>query len=266
VRLAVLGDPVAHSLSPVLHTAALRAAGLPGSYVALQVDEPGMAHQAHRLRSGELDGVNITMPHKTTAAHLSDRVAEQARRTGAVNTWVRVADDIIGHNTDVAGVQHAWVWAGLPDDTPVLVLGAGGAAAAAVVALGGRRLFLAARRADSARRLLALTGVPAEQAPWGHPMPGAVVVNATPLGMKGERLPEGMVDQAAGLFDMAYGHRPTAASARAAELGIPAADGPMMLLGQAIESFRLWTGRVAPVDAMQKALDAELAQRVASPR
>jgi shikimate dehydrogenase len=260
----VLGDPVAHSLSPILHTAALRASGLPGGYVAIRADERGVAQHAVRLRAGKLDGANITMPHKARAAALSDRVAGPARRTGAANTWVRVGGDIVGHNTDVAGVGHAWRWAGLPVDAPVLVLGAGGAAAAALVALEGRHLFVSARHAASISRLIDVTGVGAEPLSWGQMVPGAVLVNATPLGMNGEELPEGMVDAAAGIFDMAYAHRPTPAAARAMELGLPAADGPTMLLGQAIESFRLWTGRTAPLDAMRAALDAALAQRVAA--
>jgi shikimate dehydrogenase len=87
-------------------------------------------------------------------------------------------------------------------------------------------------------------------------VPGAVVVNATPVGMKGERLPDGPVEAATGLLDMAYGFEPTPAVITALRLGLPVADGVAMLIGQAVESFRLWTGRAAPEDAMRAELEA----------
>lgn len=263
MKLAVLGDPVAHSLSPILHTAALRAAGICGSYEARRVDESGMAKAAAELRSGELDGANITMPHKDLAARLADRLAGDAARTGAVNTWVRIGGEIVGHNTDVAGIRLAWKWGGLPEDGPVLVIGAGGAAAAALVALEGRVLRIAARRPEAAAELVAAVGVDADVVPWAAPARDAVLVNATPVGMVGEELPGGFFEGAAGLFDMAYGEVPTPAVERAHRGGLPAADGPMMLLGQASGSFRLWTGRDAQLGIVRAALEDEIARRTA---
>jgi shikimate 5-dehydrogenase len=91
-----------------------------------------------------------------------------------------------------------------------------------------------------------------------------VVVNATPLGMQGEELPSCALDGAVGLFDMAYGATTTPAVRRAKERGIPVVAGEQMLLGQAMASFQLWTGRRAPEDAMRRALDASMASREAS--
>ncbi len=264
MKLAVLGDPVAHSLSPLLHGAALCAVGLAGTYGSRRVDAAGMREAAEEVRGGSLDGANITMPHKHLAADLADRCSDRARRSGAVNTWVRVGDEIVGHNTDVAGVRNAWRWAGLPTGAPVRVLGAGGAAAAALLALEDRTIYLTARRAEAAAETAARVGLEVAMVPWEVPVAGAVVVNATPLGMHGEVLPEAVLEGASGVLDMAYGSEPTPAVRWAAGEGLPVADGTDMLLGQAIESFRLWTGRQAPLADMRSALDRELVRRAAA--
>jgi len=261
VRLVVLGDPVAHSLSPLLHTVALAATGITGEYTARRVDHIGLGDAVAEIRTGALSGANVTMPHKEAAAGLCDRLAGPAVRIGAVNTLVKVGGEVVGHTTDVDGVRLAWTWAGLPDDAPVLLLGAGGAAAAACVALAGRVVMVSTRRPEAADALVDRIGDGVSAVPWGTGVAGAVVVNATPLGMHGEPLPVAVLADAAGLLDMAYGTRTTPAAAAVSGRGLPVADGPTMLLGQAVESFRLWTGRVAPVAAMRAALDAELARR-----
>ncbi len=255
MRLAVLGEPVAHSLSPALHTAALAAAGIPGEYVARTVDAHGLAGAVDELRHGELDGANVTMPHKHLAAELCDDLAATARRVAAVNTMVRVAGRVIGHNTDIAGVLHAWTWAELPRDAPVLILGAGGAAAAAAIALQAGPVTLSTRRLEASEQLMERLRIDAGIVPFGHAVPGAVVVNATPLGMRGERLPPAVLEQAVGVFDMAYGPDVTPAIEHCRQRGLAHAEGTSMLLGQAVESFRLWVGR-APLDAMRTALES----------
>jgi len=264
VRLAVFGDPVAHSLSPALHRAALDAVGIPGSYEAVRVDEAGMAEAVASIRRGTLDGANVTMPHKALALHLVDEASSEARRAGAVNTLVRVEGRVVGHNTDISGVAQAWRWGGLPAAGPVLILGAGGAAAAAVLALQDHTITVATRRPEAGLALLERLGVVGRARGLDVPGGGMVVVNATPLGMQGEELPSCALDGAVGLFDMAYGATTTPAVRRAKERGIPVVAGEQMLLGQAMASFQLWTGRRAPEDAMRRALDASLASREAS--
>jgi len=264
VRLAVVGDPVDHSLSPAIHNAALRTLGIEGSYVGHRVDATGMVDVVRDLLGGVLDGVNVTMPHKRLAARLVTRLAAEARRTDAVNALTRVGDEAVGHNTDVAGMVEAWGRAGLPVDRPVMVLGSGGAAAAALMALemiGAGPIGVVARSASSAHDLIDRLGVDSSVQPFGGTgFDGAVIVNATPLGMRGELLPVPL-EEVAGLFDMAYGTEPTPAVAAAVASAIPVADGVSMLLGQAAQSFRLWTGRPAPLDAMRAAVEVELARR-----
>ena len=254
LRLVVLGDPVSHSLSPAIHNAALSAAGIDGEYTARRVDADGMRRAITELREGTLSGANVTMPHKGLAAELADRLEPRAKRARSVNTLWSEGGLVRGDSTDIDGVITAWAWAGLPEDAPVLVLGSGGAAAAAILALEGRELTVAARRPDQAQALLAALAVDAQLASLGVPLPGAVVVNATPVGMRGEALPTEVVAASSGLFDMAYGSRPTPAVRLAREQGLPVADGPDMLLAQAAASFAIWTGVNPPLDEMRAAL------------
>lgn len=256
MRLAVFGDPIDHSLSPLLHNTALSATGLLGTYEARRVDAAGMEAAVVEIQAGDLDGGNVTMPHKELAARLCDRLAATSARAGAVNTLVRVGGQVVGHNTDIPGIRDAWRAAALPTASPILILGAGGAAAAAALALEGRELAITSRRPRRAAELISHLSVTATVLPWGQPLAGAVIVNATPIGMQGESLDQGQLADAAGIFDMAYGPHETPAVRQMSERGRPVADGRLMLLHQAAAAFSLWTGRDAPLAEMQAALTA----------
>jgi len=252
VRLLLLGDPVAHSRSPAIHTAALGEAGIDGWYRARRVDAAGFRVAMLELREGRFDGANVTMPHKAAAAAVG-AADEAVSRTGAANTLRRIPVEagparLEATNTDAAGIIAASAAAGIPARAPLLVLGRGGAAAAALAAFGSRVAGVAARGELPPRW-------PAW--PWGRAMEGAVLVNATPLGMGGEDLPPGLVEAAAGLVDLPYGvHGPTPAAARARRLGLPVADGLEVLVGQAAVSFTWWTGLEAPLEVMRQAAGA----------
>lgn len=255
-RLALLGDPVEHSLSPVMHNAVLAALGLEGVYSRRRVGVPGMTEAASQMRTGELHGANITMPHKAVAARLADRLSSDAERAGSVNTWTLAGDGrLTGHSTDVEAVRRVWVRAGLPTECPVLVAGAGGAAAAAMVALENRELWCAARRSEGVSSLADRVDVSFRNFPWAEGLAGAVVVNATPLGMRGGELPAALLEESSGLFDMAYraDGRQTGAVRWMREQGLPASDGLEMLAAQAEASFEMWTGRRPPAKVMEKA-------------
>lgn len=260
MRLMLLGDPVDHSLSPAIQNAALRAASLPGTYEVRAVDESGLRAAFDDIRSGGIDGANVTMPHKGLAAALCDELEPTARRAGAVNTLVRVGTGIIGHNTDVAGIRGAWADNHLPVDGTVLVLGAGGAAAAALLALEERDLAIAVRRPGTGAALAAKVGVEAREVSWGEAVWDASVVNCTPIGMHQESLPERVIAAASGLFDMAYSLRPTPSVTEARGRSLPVGDGADMLIGQGAAAFRLWVGMAADTVAMRAALERETAR------
>ena len=254
MRLVVLGNPVAHSRSPAIHTAALEACGIEGSYTARRVDEAGMVIAVDEVRYGRLSGANVTMPHKQLAFELSDRVAEAALRSGAVNTLVRRDGEVWGYNTDVEGIRAVWESVPLPTGRPVLILGTGGAAAGVVAALTDQRIVVSGRRDQAATALLERIRTEGSIVPWGTPVDDAVVVNATPIGMGAESLPPEVLAVASGFFDLTYGPAESPSVAYAREHGIPVADGKDLLLAQAATSFEIWTGIPAPVDVMRLAL------------
>ena len=257
LRLAVLGNPVAHSLSPVIQRAALEFAGIEGVYVRRQVDDEGMREVAAEIRDGRMDGANVTMPHKVLAARLADVLSPLAERCGGANTLWREGNRLFAHTTDPDGVRFAWEHAGLPDDAPVLLLGAGGAAAAALTALQGHSYRVSARREEAARALVDRVAPDADVSVigWGRAVPGAVVINATPLGTAGDSLPGGVLDEAAGLLEMSYGGGETPAEVLLRSRNRPVASGELMLVGQGVASFAIWTGVEVPPEVMLAALD-----------
>jgi shikimate dehydrogenase len=253
LRFAVLGDPIEHSRSPAIHSAALAHLGLEGSYVAIRADTAELRASADRLRDGSLDGLNITMPLKEEAAAISDRLTPEARTSGSVNT-MRARDGALeGHSSDVIAARHALGDPRFDDAAPVLVLGAGGAAAALLVAAQGRQVYLAARNQEKGRALSERVGAEAAMVPFGTGAAGALVFNATPLGMAGERLPDQVTALASGIVDLAYGADETPAVVEARQRGVPVMEGLEFLVLQAAASFEWWTGRAAPFEVMLSA-------------
>ena len=256
MRLVLLGDPVGHSRSPAIHNAALSALGIEGRYSARRVDEQGLYLACSEIRAGTLYGANVTMPHKQVAAAAADRLSTPAQRCRAVNTLVREAGELVGENTDVGGLRLAWDRAGMPPAAPVRVLGGGGAAAAVLLALEGADLTVATLPAGDGTALAEMLGLDVPEVAWGQVLEGAVVVNATPLGMAGESLPPGIVESAVGLVDFPYGPETTDAVKTAREQGIPVIDGIDLLVAQAALSFSVWTGLEAPLGIMESAARA----------
>jgi shikimate dehydrogenase len=190
------------------------------------------------------------MPHKRRAAELAEELTPVARLAGSVNSLKGVAGRVWGHSTDAIAFQRILGSARFPPDAPVLILGAGGTAAAAL-AVTERRVTLSARRAETAVELAArFPNAEPRLAEFGSVIPGAVVVNATPLGMRGEDLPAGILESASGLIDLAYGPGETPAVDLARHRGLSFVDGYEFLALQAAESFRWWTGKVVDVAVM----------------
>ena len=253
MRFAVVGDPVEHSRSPAIHNAAFEALGMDADFGFRCVCAGHFGDVVEDLRNGNLDGVSVTMPHKRNAHDAADRLSKQAVRTRAVNTIVVEDARLEGHNTDIAGVRHALATIEDTADAPVLILGYGGAAAAALVAVEGRQVYVAGRDESKARALIEQVGVKASVVPWGLSVPMATVVNATPVGMTGEHLPDGVVERAGTFLDMTYGTHRSPSYAHALALGVPASDGLTMLVGQAGEAFELFTGKTASLLVMEQA-------------
>ncbi|GAA1823859.1 shikimate dehydrogenase [Actinomadura chokoriensis] len=269
-RAAVLGSPIAHSLSPVLHRAAYAAMGLDGwSYEAIECGEDGLAALLDGL-GPQWAGLSLTMPLKRVALDLADSVSDLAVKVGGANTIVLRDGRRHGDNTDVHGIEAALTEAGVKAPPSVLVLGGGATAASALAALarlGTAEAVLAARASERAagaaevgeRFGLAVRVVPLDRVA-GH-LPAELVVSTLP-GRAGDAFAEPVAASGAALFDVVYAPWPTALAAAVERAGGTVVGGFAMLLHQAVRQVALMTGRDdVPVAAMRAAGEAELARR-----
>jgi shikimate dehydrogenase len=284
-RLGLLGHPVAHSLSPALHAAAFEVTGQTGTYELIDCPPARLADAVARLRRGQFDGLNATIPHKEALVGLVDRLARSAAAVGAINTLVRTADgEVEGHNTDVEGLVSA-LEARWPDTPwrwhPVTVVGAGGAARAAVMAavqLGASEVRVTNRTPDRATTLVADLRPACDSPLVAHPVETAftgtaLVLQATSAGMgwspeqprwsalrarATERLATARPD--AVVMDLVYRPSPTPWVEAARAAGHEAEDGLAMLVGQAAAAFACWTGVRPPIEPMRLAALGALAE------
>jgi shikimate dehydrogenase len=265
-----MGWPVTHSLSPVIHNAAFLALGMDWAYVPLPVPPGALDRALPGLGSLGLVGANVTMPHKGTCAELIEDLSEDARRLRAVNTVMVDGQGLSGHNTDAPGFERF-----LRDDAgfdpagrAATLFGAGGAARACALALargGLERLTVAAREPDRAaplRDTLSAVGTELTVVPFGRAteVRADLVVNATPVGGSGERLPVPPLGPEVLVVDLLYRPSLTPLLAEARAAGAAAFGGLGLLLHQAALSFELWTGQPPPLDVMSAAALAELAE------
>lgn len=264
----VVGRPIGHSVSPAIHNAALRAAGIDACYLPLAAaDFDDFRAFADAMR---LEGASVTAPFKRAALDVAVEREDLAARVGAANTLARRDDGRWrARNTDVAGFLRPLEGIALPG-TRVAVIGAGGAARAVLAGLAGLAgsVTVHARRVDAARGLAGEFGARATALP---PLPGAwdVLVNTTPVGtwpdedatpLSADLLDGGLV------YDLVYNPPRTRLLREAAERGCRTIGGLEMLVAQAAEQFTWWTGCAAPVPLMRQAAQRALARTTAAPR
>lgn len=272
-RSGVVGYPLTHSLSPTIFQAAFDAAGLEATYEAWPTEEDQLEGRVNSLRGDDIYGANVTIPYKEAVIPMLDRMDEGAETIGAANTIVHDGGDLIGYNTDLAGFDRS-----LKEDADfdpsgkhTAILGAGGAARAiahALVRAGATTVLVAGRKPSKLEGIVA--GLRPVTAPgvtisWCYWHDGTflasipkvdLLVNCTPVGTLGsdtegeslieaEDMPTGGV-----VFDLVYNPTETLLLKQAAERGSKAVSGLGMLVYQAAESFKLWTGQDADVSAM----------------
>jgi shikimate dehydrogenase len=274
-RSGLIGNPVDHSLSPVMQAAAFRATGIDGAYELWPTEDIDVPARVASLRAPGMLGGNVTVPHKRRVMPEVDELSDTARRIGAVNTIVNDDGRLLGDNTDAYGFAMTVRGTGI-DVTPAsraLVLGAGGAARAVIVALqdlGFGTIEIANRTPARAKALAAEleTGGEVSAVLWGDletRLPEVdLMVNATALGWHAGELPLdiariGLLPARATVVDLTY--RDTDLLTVARKQGLVAVDGLDMLIHQGARAFQLWTGVVPPVDAMRDAVLAEQARR-----
>ena len=272
-QLFVIGDPVAHSLSPLLHQTMIDQTGAAYRYDVRTVRPEELPAFVRWAKDGGCAGFNVTMPHKEAIRPLLDEVDATAASCGAVNTVCIRKGRAIGHNTDGTGFLDSLAGQGFyPQGRTVLLLGAGGAAKAvghALAAAGASRIIVCARRLERAAALAAqLPGcgegiVLAQDAIQQAAAACDLLVNATPLGMAGSpafaRLDflQAMPPHAV-VYDLVYHPRRTALLEAAARQGLRTAGGIDLLIRQAVRAFTFFTGKTPDTAALYAALHEPL--------
>lgn len=272
-QLFVIGDPVAHSLSPLLHQAMIDQTGAAYRYDVRTVRPEELPAFVRWAKDGGCAGFNVTMPHKEAILPLLDEVDATAASCGAVNTVCIREGRAIGHNTDGAGFLDSLAGQGFyPQGRTVLLLGAGGAAKAvghALAAAGAGRIIVCARRLERAAALAAQLPscgegiVLAQDAIQQAAAACDLLVNATPLGMAGSPAFAGLdflqaMPPHAVVYDLVYHPRRTALLEAAARQGLRTVGGIDLLIRQAVRAFTFFTGEAPDTAALYAALRAPL--------
>lgn len=273
--LGVIGSPISHSLSPLMHNAALTALGLNWIYLPLEIPITNLAHAYQGLKSIQnLQGFNLTIPHKQQIIDHLDQITPIAQAIGAVNTVKRTPQGWIGTNTDAPGfliplqsLQRDW------HNTTVIILGNGGAAKAVVAAclqLNCRKIHLIGRNPSHLNQFITQTPHPhLTPHPWSELetlLPEAtLLINTTPIGMAPNPdqtpLTPHQINQLppqAIIYDLIYNPRPTLLLQQAQNRHLTTIDGLTMLIHQGALALEFWLERPAPIAIMTKALTTHL--------
>ena len=275
-QLGLLGYPLSHSYSAILHETALKESGLEGKYDLYEISPLARAkgeleQRLIEVRQGKIQGLNVTIPYKQTVIPYLDDLSETARQIGAVNTICLKNGLLYGDNTDVEGFRRDFI-RHFPHKKKGLVLGAGGAARAVLHVLKNEmeKIYLAARNPEKAAGLVnEFIHIPAGSTAGIIPIildqqnlldiscEVDLILNATPLGMLPEIQtspwpPELPLPQNAGIYDLVYNPAKTRLMQQAEDSGLKAVNGLGMLLEQGLLAFSHWTGVTLPAESVEK--------------
>ena len=285
IQLGIIGFPIGHSLSPVFQQAALDHLKLGAIYSTWEIDPGDLASFIDRLRSPDIQGINVTVPHKEAVLPLLDHVDEWALQAGAVNTIVNRSGALYGYNTDgmgfIKGLRHNAPFE-LQNKT-VLIIGAGGSARGVVRALANEsvgNIIIANRTLSRAQSLSTLSiglGVPAQaiSLDWQElslaSVQSELIVNCTSVGMAHTSefglspLLLQQISPNSVVYDLVYNPIETQLLKEAVRAGAAVISGIKMLVYQGAASFELWFDRPAPVDVMLESADKAIQNMAESP-
>lgn len=270
--VCIIGNPVRHSLSPIMHNAAFAASHLDYVYVPFAVTPENLGRAVIGLKALGVCGFNVTIPHKTAVIPFLDRLDESAESAGAVNTVRVSASGLTGFNTDGDGLVDSLStdldYA--PGADQILVAGAGGAARGAIAALcrsGAKRILVCNRTLENATAVMLdmnirypetrIEVIKQNQVSSEHLRSTSLLLNTTSLGMNGERI-EGInlsdLPEGAKVYDMVYSPSGTPLIKEASARGLRAVNGLGMLVAQGERAFEVWTGQKPPEGVMRQAL------------
>jgi len=270
--VCIIGNPVRHSLSPIMHNAAFAASRLDYVYVPFAVTPENLGRAVIGLKALGVCGFNVTIPHKTAIIPFLDRLDESAESAGAVNTVRVCASGLTGFNTDGDGLVDSLLMDlnYAPGADQILVAGAGGAARGAIAALcrsGAKKILVCNRTLENARTVMLdmnirypetrIEVINQNQVSSEHLRSTSLLLNTTSLGMNGERI-EGInlsdLPEGAKVYDMVYSPSGTPLIKEASACGMMAVNGLGMLVAQGERAFEIWTGQKPPEGVMRQAL------------
>lgn len=260
----IIGDPVSHSLSPVMHNTAFRTKGIKAVYGAFRVEAKELSKAIEGLRALNISGVSVTIPHKEEVINFLDEVDPIAREIGAVNTIINRAGKLFGTNTDWLGVKGAFEERGIElRGKRVTILGAGGSTRAIIFALkqcGVEEITIYNRTFERAKILAEKFGVSARTWDEINEAEGEVIIQATSVGLKEMKSPveKGVLSRFKIAMDIVYVPLKTKFLQFAEEAGLVVIDGLRMLLHQGAEQFRLFTGLEPPLEIMERVIYNEV--------
>ncbi|MCK4728904.1 MAG: shikimate dehydrogenase [Desulfobacterales bacterium] len=260
----ILGNPVAQSMSPLMHNAAFRSLGIDAIYVPFEVKD--LESAVAGIRALQIRGASVTHPFKTRILGLIDQIDVTAKKVGAVNTLVLEGNSIRGINTDWTGAVRC-IEGLLPiKDNHFVVVGAGGAARAVIFGITreGGKITLVNRTKDKGLALAEAFGLPFVPLSETVNLSGDCLINTTPVGMypnvEEMPVPKGVVSRYKAVVDVIYNPFKTRLLREAEAEGCLVANGFEMFVFQGVEQFRIWTGRQAPVELMRDVVVQALVQ------
>lgn len=272
--VGIIGEPISHSLSPVMQNAALAASQLDYVYVPFAVSPDDLEQAVRGLKVLGVRGFNVTIPHKKAIIPFLDLLDDSAEAAGAVNTVLLNGTTMVGYNTDGVGLVDSLALdlGFYPGTEQIVVIGAGGAARGAIAALchaGAKSILICNRSLETAREVMRDMGsrypdtridaLCLDQVGEEHLGSTSLLLNTTSLGMNGERI-EGIdlsrLPAHAAVYDMVYSHAGTPLVKEAAARGLRAVNGIGMLIAQGERAFKIWTGVKPPEGVMRTALAA----------
>jgi len=260
----LIGDPVEHSLSPLIHNAGYQALGINYAYVSFRVSDIKQAIEG--IRGLGIRGASVTIPHKTSAIKYIDQVTPPAEEIGAINTIVNDDGVLTGYNTDGDGALQALEEMTTLKGKKAVLIGSGGAALAIACGLktGGVKLVVLNRTEEKAGKLAERVNAEGSGGldRLSEISSADILINATPLGMSPKTnqsiIPKDLLHNRLTVFDIVYNPRETRLLIEAREKGCAVVYGYKMLLYQAVKQFELFTGLKAPLPAMESALTQAL--------
>ena len=247
----VIGNPINHSLSPELHNFWIKKNNIEAIYEKIKLEENELENFIKRLRNDEIHGINVTVPFKNKVINYIDKLSLEVETTGSVNTIYKNGNDIIGHNTDVAGFELGLRHSKINVlHKSILILGAGGVVPSIIYSLlsmGCKKIFLSNRTVEKAEKIKEKFD-DIDILKWGEIPDFDIIINATSVGLKDDSLDLDLNVKDKIFYDVIYNPKETQFLKKAKENGNKIENGKLMFIYQANQSFSIWNNVIPKID------------------